>query len=255
MKDHEYQLMRNVEDTHWWYAVLHETVAQELAQQLDGAHACRILDAGCGTGGLLEKLRRTQPQWQITGLDISPTALTLARERGFEDLVGGSVDDLPFADGEFDAVVSLDVLYFAGVDDHAALAEFHRVLKPGGVLVLNLPAFEALRGSHDQAVSGVRRYWPGQVPVMVEQATLQHEWTHCWNLWLCPPLLVWRQLSRRLWSSAPHSDLFALPVWLNGLLRGLCRVDMIFCRWMRSSIGSSILTVARRHLSTPVLPA
>src|SRR4029078_12981412 len=96
----------------------------------------RILDAGCGTGGMMEVLRREHPAWQISGLDFSPRPTEHTRQRGLTEVTQGSVDALPYADASFDAVVSLDVLYFDGVDEGKAMSEFDRVLKPGGGLRL-----------------------------------------------------------------------------------------------------------------------
>lgn len=256
MNDREYMKIRAVEDTHWWYDVLHRSVAAELRSRLPGNEAVRILDAGCGTGGMIEVLRRMAPAWQITGLDISGTALSISRERGLRDLVEGSVDDLPHESGTFDAVISLDVLYFEGVDEGKALAEFRRVLKPGGVLVLNLPAFPALRGTHDEAVSGARRYRPEQVTRLLRRAGFAERRRHCWNFWLSLPMLCWRQLSRLLPRSSAagvKSDLFAFPAPLNSALRAICRVDMALCRLLRMPFGTSVLAVAQRQMNRTLL--
>lgn len=256
MKDREYMRMREMEDTHWWYAALHRSVAAELQAQFQGRELVRILDAGCGTGGMIEVLRNTNPAWQVAGLDISPTALSLTRQRGFDDLKEGSVDHLPYDNRMFDAVVSLDVLYFEGVDDTKALAEFRRVLKPDGLLVLNLPAFPAFRGAHDEAVSGARRYRPGQVRHMLVAAGFSEQRRHCWNLWLSLPVLCWRHLSRWLRKSrtgGATSDLFSLPAPLNAIMEMICRVDMAFCRLVRMPFGISVLVVARRQVMRQLL--
>ncbi|MFZ4764045.1 MAG: class I SAM-dependent methyltransferase [Roseimicrobium sp.] len=249
MNHREYSLMRQMEDTHWWYAVLHQTVAAELRACLEDEPGLSVLDAGCGTGGMMEALRRTCDALRVTGLDKSPTALAFARQRGFERLVEGSVDQLPFGPSAFDAVLSLDVLYFEGVDNLKAMAEFNRVLKPGGTIVLNLPAFPALRGAHDVALRGARRYRPGEAAGMLKASGFEVRLCHCWNLWLLLPILCWRHLSR-WWlttsKGAATSDLFALPARLNTVMSVLGRADMALCRRFGSRLGTSVLAVARK---------
>lgn len=252
----EYSLMRRLEDSHWWYDVLHRTVAAELQRFVENAREPSILDAGCGTGGMMEELRKMGPALRMTGLDKSPTALSFARQRGFDRLIQGRVDQLPFHPGAFDAVISLDVLYFEGVDDLRAMAEFNRVLKPGGALVLNLPAFPALRGAHDVAVRGARRYRPGQAVNMLESSGFEVLHCHCWNLWLLLPIFCWRHLSRWWLTSgkgAAASDLFPLPTLLNTVMSALARADMTLCRTLGSQLGTSVLAVARKP-SVPRAP-
>jgi SAM-dependent methyltransferase len=249
MNEHEYALMRRVEDSYWWYAVLRESVVSEVTAQLTGRSDVRILDAGCGTGGMMEVLRRENPAWQISGLDFSPQAVEHTRERGFTDVTQGSVDALPYPDATFDAVVSLDVLYFDGVDETKAMSEFGRVLKPGGVLVLNLPAFDILRGEHDVAVSGVRRYTPSRVSEMLSQCGLDAVRVHCWNAWLFLPILGWRLLSRLKQSKeqgGAKSDLSMPPAVINKALSALARIDMSLCRAIHSPLGTSVQAVARK---------
>jgi SAM-dependent methyltransferase len=249
MNEREYTLMRQVEDTHWWYAALRQAAAAALEEELTDQPSARVLDAGCGTGGMLGLLHRRQPSWSLHGLDSSAEALEHCRRRGFADLIHGSVNALPFEDASFDAVLSLDVLYFEGVDDSRALVEIHRILKPGGCLILNLPAFEALRGQHDVAVRGARRYTPKVVRNLLARSTLDGVRVHCWNLWLFFPILCWRKLSRMRQPAElakARSDLSMPPAPLNAMLTVLARLDMCLCRATRSPLGTSVFAVATK---------
>lgn len=252
MDEHEYALMRRVEDSHWWYAALRGSVAGEVKALLSGRTGGRILDAGCGTGGMMEALRRENPAWKLCGLDSSPVAIGHTRERGFQDLALGSVDALPYAAASFDVVLSLDILYFEGVDEARAMGEFQRVLKPGGVLVLNLPAFDFLRGRHDVAVKGVRRYTPARVRELIARSGLEAPRVHCWNLWLFLPILCWRLLSRvpvAGGTAAPRSDLSMPHAFPNSVLAAIARLDMALCRAISSPLGTSVQAVARKPMA------
>jgi len=251
MNEREYALMRRVEDSYWWYVVLRESVAVEVKALLAGRTDGRILDAGCGTGGMMEALRRENPRWKLCGLDSSSKAIGHTRERGFQDLTQGSVDALPYEGASFDVVISLDVLYFEGVDETRAMGEFQRVLKPGGVLVLNLPAFDFLRGRHDVAVKGVRRYTPARLRELLAQSGMEALRVHCWNLWLFVPILCWRLLSRvpmARGSAAAKSDLSMPPAFLNSALTAIARLDMALCRAISSPLGTSVQAVARKRV-------
>lgn len=247
MPEREYDLMRQVEDVYWWYRVLRQTVTSDV-KALAGSAPASILDAGCGTGGMMDALRGTQFSWRLTGLDFSPQAVETTRRRGFDDVHEGSVDALPMAGASFDGLVSLDVLYFEGVNEARAIAEFHRVLRPGGFVILNLPAFDFLRGEHDVAVRGARRYTPAGVRGLLARGGFEVIRSHCWNAWLFPPILAWRLLSRLKGRSAveARSDLALLPSPLNALLLAFARADMALCRALRAPFGTSVYAVARR---------
>jgi len=131
MQPDEYRKMAEVEDAMWYYRALHRHVTRSLGRRLGAA--ARVLDAGCGTGGLLRRLAEAQPSWRLTGLDFSPLACELARARTGGEVVQGSVAALPFADAAFDAVVSCDVVCQVA-DPALAVREFHRVLRPGGTV-------------------------------------------------------------------------------------------------------------------------
>jgi SAM-dependent methyltransferase len=250
MLAHEYDTMRQVEDTYWWYAVLRGVVVREVRRLAGANRTARILDAGCGTGGTLARLRDASPSWRLSGIDFSPHAVEHTRARGLNDAQQGDVARLPVADAELDGIVSLDVLYHRNVDEVRAVGEFHRSLRPGGFLVLNLPAFDLLAGSHDRAVGGARRYTKRKVRALLEPAGFQIEREQYWNAWLFPPVCAWRVLSRALTSEkVPEeikSDLTLLPAWVNRALAVLGRADFALCRALALPFGTSVFTVARK---------
>ena len=142
----------------WWFAALHANLVL-LCRRIGGRDAGRtLLDAGCGTGGLLARLSRALPDRDAIGLDADRVACERAAAKSGRPVCAGSVNALPFADGAFGAIFSADVLCHEGVDEGAALAQFHRVLCERGVLILNLPAYSWLMSAHDRAVANVRRY-------------------------------------------------------------------------------------------------
>lgn len=250
MLAHEYDTMRQMEDSYWWYTVLRDAVVREVRRLAAGNRQARILDAGCGTGGTLVRLKAENPSWHLSGIDFSQDAVAHTRARGLEEVRRGDVGQLPAPDGEFDGIVSLDVLYHRDVDETRALAEFYRTLRPGGFLVLNLPAFDFLAGSHDNVVSGVRRYTKERVRATLTTAGFQIERQQYWNAWLFPPISAWRLLSRVLNSrTAPEdmkSDLSLLPAWVNSALTTLGRADFALCRLLALPFGSSVFAVARK---------
>src|SRR5947208_349797 len=141
--------MRALEDWYWWFVARRSAALRFLADYLPRETPVRILDAGCGTGALLEALRH-DPGRESVGLDFAEAALQFCRQRGYDRLVRGDLEALPFADARFDAVTALDVLEHVP-DDHAAAREIARVLRPGGVLVASVPAYRFLWSSHDVA--------------------------------------------------------------------------------------------------------
>src|SRR5687768_8886988 len=160
--------MYRVEDTLWWYTGMRR-IGEAL---LDGRlqPGLRILDAGAGTGGNLRWLGRFGAAY---GIDLSPEATRFCQARQLSTVARASVTDLPYPDSTFDLVTSFDVIYHLGVaDDVAALRETARVLKPGGTLLVRVPALDALRSEHDAAVHTRQRYTLRELKEKVERAGL-----------------------------------------------------------------------------------
>lgn len=202
MNKAEYGIMFGVEDRHWWYIGLRALV-QDFWKRFVRVASPTVLDAGCGTGATLASL---SGQARTVGIDFSPEAIQFCRTRGEDRTAQASVLALPFGDGSFDVVLSCDVLSNRGVTDkQAAIVEFGRVLKPGGLLLLNLPAYQWLLSSHDTAVQQDRRFSRSEVRGMLETAALRPERITYWNSLMLPVAVavrLWRKVRPR-----PTSDL------------------------------------------------
>ena len=243
MPDREYARMRQVEDEHWWYQALRSLVARELERTAGRRVPARLLDVGCGTGGGLARWTeaRGAPSY---GIDLSTAALAHCRARGERLVAQASAEALPFGGDAFDVVVSLDVLCLDGVDEARALAEIHRVLRPGGLLVLNLPAFEALRGVHDRAVRIRRRFVREEVAALLRAAGFGAARVSYWNTTLFPAVWLTRRL--RHGGAEPTSDLAPLPRPVNAALAVLVQAEARLLARVTPPFGTSVLSVAAK---------
>ncbi len=242
MQPDEYHKMAAVEDAMWYYRALHRHVARSLTRAL-GASAAPVLDAGCGTGGLLRHLRVKQPAWVLAGIDFSPLACALARERSGGEIVAGSITALPFADAHFEAIVSCDVVCQVASAE-LALQEFHRCLKPGGTLVLTMPAYPWMFSYHDRAVGNLRRYDRGEVNALLRAAGFTVVTSTYWNTLLFPLAFVRRKL---LPPAQSVSDVRSYPPLLEAFFNGLMALEQAWLSLGASlPFGNSVLTVARK---------
>jgi SAM-dependent methyltransferase len=242
VKTAEYRRMFEAEERQWWYAGQREVAGALLEPRLSGSPAQRLLDAGCGTGFNLVALARIG---RACGIDLSPEAIRFCRERGVR-AARASLLALPFPPGAFDVVTSFDVIYHDWVsDDRAAVAEMARVLRPGGVLLVRVPALEALRGAHDAEVLTRRRYTRRELCLLLESCGLAVvRSTYC-NSLLLPLLFARRTLDRLL--GREGSDVGFLPAPLESLFRRVMGVEA-WCvrRGLRFPLGASVVALARK---------
>lgn len=247
MRTDEYAAMYAVEDEHWWYVGMRAVADALLRRRFRGRRGrLEILDAGCGTGGNSAHLRR---YGRVTGIDFSADALTLAAERPGLRLGRASVEAVPFADNTFDLVLSNDVLCHLGVaSDASALRELARVLRPGGVLYLQLPAYEWLRSHHDAAVHTGHRYRAGEVRALLDDVGLRvRRITHA-NGALLPAATAWRALNRLRPGSheATRSDVRPLARPVNALLRAALQVESTWLARRDLAAGLSVIGIAEK---------
>ena len=233
--------MAGCEDTLWHYAALHGQVRRALRRTgLPGTAA--VLDAGCGTGGLLRRLRAWWPQAGLRGVEYSAFAVGLARERTACPVDEGSVLALPFPDASFDAITCIDVVYQFS-EPLEAYREFARCLRPGGVLVVNEPAHRWLYSYHDVSVGGRHRFSRSGLKALLREAGLEPVYSTHWNFLPLP--LVW--IRRKLLPAPQGSDVGDYPWWIAGPMRAMMALERV---WLdlggRFPCGVSVLVAARK---------
>ena len=241
MRTDEYVKLNAVENQMWYFRALHRRMHGHLHRHLRGVVRPGVLDAGCGTGGLIEHLRAWEPGWQFTGVDLSEVACGFAQKRcPFAEFAQGSVTALPFADNTFDAVLSSDVLCQLEAPQ-ACLHESFRCLKPGGIVVVNAPAYRWLWSYHDEACQSKNRYLRREIDQYLHVAGFHRCSSTYWNT-LPFPLVV---LKRKLLPAAPgSSDIRLLPRPLETLFNATMALEHGWTEHVSAlPYGSSILAV------------
>ena len=228
------------EERQWWYVGM-RAISDALLGSVPGSSGGRLLDAGCGTGNNLLHLGG---RWRGVGIDLSEEALRFCRGRGVR-VIGASLLRLPFGDGAFDCVTSFDVLYHRWItDDGVAVAELARVLGPGGLLLVRVPALKMLWGAHDEAVHSRHRYTRGEVEALLGRAGLQVLRSSYANAFLFPLLATRRTLDRL--TGRHGSDVQFLPPLLEWAFGGLLRLEARLIPYVSFPIGASVLALARK---------
>ena len=183
---------------------------------------------------------------RMIGLDADHFACERARAKSGRPVCAGSVNALPFADGAFGAIVSADVLCHDGVDEQAALAQFHRVLCDRGILILNLPAYDWLMSAHDRAVANVRRYTRRRVLRLLEGAGFRPLFASYWNTFLFPLMVLTRKLLPS--GAAAASDVRLQPPAIEALCRAATGLEhALLGRLWRLPFGGSVIAVAAKR--------
>ncbi len=237
----EYRKLAEVEDSMWYFHALNRRMLLPLADL--AKQEASILDAGCGTGGLIRTMQQFEPRWRITGLDISPLACSYARERSSASIVEGSVESLPFNANQFDAVVSADVLYHIN-DTSKALQEFGRVLKPGGSLVINVPAYNWMWSYHDDLVDTKHRFRRSELASLLKKAGFEITISSYANLLIFPLIIARRKI---FVPANPSSDVKPYPPLIEALCGSMAALEYgALRRGITLPAGNSVFIAARR---------
>jgi len=237
MNPEEYERMHELETHYWWFVGRRRIVQTLLADVVPrfSSPAPRLVDIGCGTGANLPMLRAAVGKnGSVVGLDFSPLALALAHARSelgaLPDvaLVQGDALQLPFRSNIADCVTMLDVLEHLS-NDYRALSEVARVLKPGGALILTVPAYGHLWSAHDEALHHFRRYEKQQLRARLREADLHVERLSFAMSLLPPAAYVWRhlvlpRLPKRPRDAQRHSTGAVLPQLPPALNRAMIRL-------------------------------
>src|SRR5262245_45713933 len=241
----EFREMQAIEEDHFWFAGKRLLLSMLLEHA--GGHVERVLDIGCGTGGLLKLLAGRA---RVFGVDYEELALRYCREKGLDAVVRGSGLELPFAGGSFDLCVMFDVLEH--VDEELdLLRELRRVVRPGGAAIVSVPAFQALWSQHDETFQHRRRYRRRELLERMQAAGFEIDWCTYTNVMIFVPALVWRLLRRTTGiAGGMRTDFVVPPAPINRLLVEIYRWEAALLKRLRAPFGVSVACVARVPATT-----
>ncbi|MFB3918333.1 MAG: methyltransferase domain-containing protein [Terriglobales bacterium] len=244
MERTEYRTMYDFENSYWWYVARRQLV-YALLKKLKGNSKHRIImDVGCGTGGNEPMLADFG---KVTLADRSVDALSWCRKRGLQRLLASNLESLPLSSGSVDMITALDVLEHTD-DDLSALKEMYRVLKPGGIILVTVPAYGFLWSEHDEALHHRRRYTSYELRNKLASVNLDLQ-----RLTYFITLLFFPIFAMRFWQNLFKSNLrpktghILLPAWLNWLLIKVLAVErVICCNLINFPFGVSVVAIARK---------
>ena len=240
MEAAEYHRMARVEERHWWFRARLAVVRTFLKKYVPPG---RGLDCSCGTGLTLKAL----PQWVQTGADLSDLALKHTRQRGLDQLMQADLRQLPVKDGALDLVTSLDTLEHID-DDEQALREIFRVVRPGGHVLLTVPAHPWMLSAHDKALHHVRRYRYGEFKAKIVAAGYSVISYRYMNTALFPLVAGVRLIHRR--SEDSTSDTENVPPGpVNFGLYQIFALERLLLPVVPAPWGVSLICVAKKPSS------
>ena len=243
MLPHEYEVMHALELTHWWFRGRRRVLLDLLRNATALTPGLpRILDYGCGTGGNTSFYAAVGP---VVGIELDAAAIRLAHARGAAQYCRSHGTQLPFPDGVFDAVVASDVLEHIE-DDMAAAAEIARVMRPGSVAIISVPAHQWLFSEHDTALRHCRRYSKAAIRQVLEGNGLRIRRLTYWNAALFPLICLRRLIANRRPEYRATSDLGPTPVLINEALAGLLAIEAAILRYASLPWGVSLIALAKR---------
>jgi len=238
---HTYGLLEKVQKTHWWFVGRRRILSAMIEWARPGRRDLRSLDIGCGTGVNLEHLRQYGP---VIGLDNTHEAVRLCRAKGLSEVLLGDIFHLPFPEAAFDLVVAMDVIEHVD-DDVGALREILRILKPGGLAYITVPAFMFLWSVQDDVSEHKRRYRLRGLRGAVEASGLKVRRITYMNTFMFPVILFLRWAIRLL-RIRMDSENRVDPGAANRPLAAIFSAEAKLLPRIRLPFGVSVLCLAEK---------
>jgi len=248
MNPAEFGNIAESEANFWWYRGMRRIMFRLLDPIARQMRFDRVLEAGCGTGHFARELARRYG-WPMFPLDLGWEGLEHARRYGLGRLAQGDICALPYRDGSFDAVVSMDVVvHLPRGQEHLPMREMARVLRPGGLLVLRVSALDILRSRHSEFAMERQRFTRSRLKRLAASSGFAVQRISYANSLLLPAALakfrVWEPLTRQ----PPASGVKPVPGWLDRLLYAPLAVE---AGWLGAGLnlplGQSLILLAKKH--------
>lgn len=250
MESQIYQQFLNLERNHWWFRGRRSVYLGLLQSHMKGNTQGPALDLGCGLGGFLPDLQTMG--FDVYGADMDFESLQYCVERGFAKCMQTDSYVLPFADNSFELITLFDAIEHIE-DDHRVMAEVARILKPGGKVIISVPAYQFLFANNDRVAQHFRRYNRRTVRELYEGAGLTVERNTHSNVFLFPVILPIVLVSKLLESvldkerKASHSNLsWPMPKFVNDILHKIFAAELLVSRHIDWPAGHSIAAIASK---------
>lgn len=255
MDANAYEQFLVLERDHWWFRSRRTLYFDLLRQELraSSAPARDVLDVGCGMGGMLEGLRHLDGASgrEPAGLEIEVQGIQVCHERGFHRVYLGDGYHLPHADASLDLVTAFDTIEHIE-DDRRALREFARALRPGGLFLATVPAYQFLYANNDRVAHHFRRYTRSDLVRKLREAGFEVRKATYVNTLLFPlilPAVLLIKLKEKL-VGRPDDDStnlsLRLPGFVNRFLEFVFSSERFPLRWISFPVGHSLAVLARK---------
>jgi SAM-dependent methyltransferase len=246
MELHEYYIMRDLENTYWWFRGKRLLIGMFLNDYLKDVGSNRTLDIGAGTGSTLALLREYGPTY---GIELSRAAIDMLKQRGIDSVVCANAErPIPFKRDTFSAITCLDVLEHLE-NDSGFLEEMIRVCKPGGTILITVPAMPFLWSRHDEALHHKRRYTKNGFLNRIAALNCTVTRFTYYNASLLLPIAMVRIFKNLLLPDRKktESDFFMpLPNWLNETLFLWFAAELKYLKIANVPFGLSIVAVIQK---------
>jgi len=231
------------ERTNWWFESRRHIILNLLKADTKNS---KILEVGCSGGILIHALGQIGFR-EVYGIDISAKAIELCKSKGIQNVFIMDGTKTGFGNDQFDTIIASDVLEHIEREEKA-LCEWRRLLKPGGKLIVFVPAFSFLWGKHDAANHHYRRYSKSQLIRVLKEAEFRIDRSSYWNFSLFFPTNVVRTVQRTILKDENKrgDQLLELNPLTNKLLFCLVKAENIALNAFNFPVGVSVFAIARK---------
>jgi SAM-dependent methyltransferase len=240
----EYQKLEALDREHWFYAGKRAIVRYWISRFADLTPDSLLVDGGAGTGTWLAEMRHT---CRVLGIDDHEESLSIAGPKLDGAVMKAPLHRVDLPDNHASVVTLLDVLEHV-IDDAAALREMVRITRPGGLLVITVPALPWLWSDWDEILHHQRRYYRSGLLRLVHMPGVEVLRCAYINTWALPAMVAmrfWRRLTGGPRSGRPRAEERLPPKWLNRLFQAFY-VKPACWSWFRPPLGASLLAVLRK---------
>jgi SAM-dependent methyltransferase len=243
MNQAEYTKMAEFENDYWWHQGKVHLVTTLVESMFPGRKDLKILEIGCGTGGVTKSLTE---YGDVTGIDTSADALEYCRKLGLTNILQADINEMDLSEyqGKFDLVLALDVLEHIQ-DDLETMRRVRRLLNKGGLFLINVPAYKFLWSEHDEALHHKRRYHSLELTTKLKDSGFKIVKRTYFVAAVFPVMVIYRMLGNFFRRSAyPKTSYVILPKFLNNLMVKVLSVEAAIARRAALPVGATLTVVA-----------